>query len=93
MLTMSEHTSVIGLCNLRGECGLGDVLDLEQMAVDWTYEFEACTSITAGNDFEVHSPCNLTFRAGESVSLENGFTVGAGGTFTVEIDPSVAPTP
>jgi hypothetical protein len=92
-LTMTENKSVVALLNLEGACGLGDALALEQMSIDWTHEFEACTSITAGNDFQVLSTGNVTFRAGESVFLENGFSVATGGAFTVEIDPGVGPPP
>ena len=50
---------------------------------------EACLSITAGPDVAVSATGNLTLRAGESITLDNGFSVESGGRFTAEIDPGV----
>ncbi len=90
VLTMTGDKWVAALLDIEGACGLGDSLELEQMSIDWTQEFEACTSITAGNDFVVASSGDVTFRAGQSVSLDDGFSVAAGATFTVAIDPTVS---
>ena len=51
---------------------------------------EAGTVLTAGDNFLVVSPGNLTFRAGQRVDLEAGFEV-QGGSFEAEIDPSLEP--
>jgi hypothetical protein len=92
-VTMTQDTSVIALCNAAGACGLGDTMSLEQMSIGWSQEFEACTSITAGNDFEVATAGEVVFRAGQSVALGSGFSVAAGAVFTVEIDPEVGSPP
>ena len=46
--------------------------------------------LTAGDDFIVVSPGDLTFRAGERIDLEDGFEV-QGGSFEAEIDPTLEP--
>ena len=48
---------------------------------------EACNSITAGTDYNIEFPGNVTFRAGEKIILEDGFSVGQGAVFTAEIGP------
>ena len=89
LLTLNGDKSVVALCNLQGTCGLGDAINLEHMTIDWAHEFEACTSISAGNGFQVASPGAVIFRVGQSVALPDGFSVGAGASFTVDIDPGV----
>ena len=51
---------------------------------------EACGTLAAG-PYEITSGGVVTFRAGESIELRNGFSVFDGGTFTGTIDPALAP--
>ena len=51
--------------------------------------YEACRTITAGPDVAVTFTVSLTLRTGESITLDNGFSVESGGRFTIEIDPFV----
>ncbi|HSF20295.1 MAG TPA: Ser-Thr-rich GPI-anchored membrane family protein [Vicinamibacteria bacterium] len=64
-------------------------LDLMGQVINTTEVYEACQTITAGPSFTVVSPGNVTFRAGTSVILENGFAVMSGAALTIEIDPSL----
>jgi len=89
-LTMDENVDIVALCNLEGACGIGDNMMLDGFTVDWIQSFEACTSITVGDGFRVESPGEVVFRAASSVVLTNGFSVGSGGVFRVEITGDVA---
>jgi len=51
---------------------------------------DAGTVLTAGDNFVLVSPGDLTFRAGQRVDLEDGFEV-QGGSFEAEIDPTLEP--
>ncbi len=68
--------------------GTADLV-LQNQSVTTTQVYEACDSITAGPSFSIVSPANVTFRAGQSIVLRNGFSVGSGASFAAEIDPSV----
>jgi uncharacterized repeat protein (TIGR01451 family) len=71
--------------------GLPEYLDLQDMTFVGGLTFEAGRRITA-TDCVVESPGgDVTFRAGESVVLNDGFKVEAGCSFTVEIDPLLLP--
>jgi hypothetical protein len=61
-------------------------LTLTAQSVDTTELFEACDTITAGPDFHVLSGGNVTLRAGESVTLLDGFDVASDATLTIELD-------
>ena len=52
--------------------------------------FEACSTLTAIN-VSVLAPGSLILRAGLSIALGDGFSVGANATFTAEIDSSLLP--
>lgn len=62
-------------------------LVLANLAVATKEIFAACETIFAGPNFSVTG--DVTFRAGESVVLANGTTLGPGSTFTVEILPAL----
>ncbi len=64
-----------------------DHLALAGDTVDATAVYQACTSITAGDGFEVLAPGDVTLRAGSRVGLDDGFSVGPGATLTIEIAP------
>jgi hypothetical protein len=68
------------------ECLLPDSLELSELSVDSVELFEACTSITVGPAFSVLSSGDLTLRAGEVVTLNDGFSLLDGGSMAVEID-------
>ena len=86
-ITLDSDTTVIALCDVEGGCGHGDAMTLEQMVIDWAQTFEACTSIVAGNGFELESSGAVTLRAGSAVVLDDGVTVDSGASLTIEIDP------
>jgi hypothetical protein len=50
---------------------------------------QACLSITAG-PYNVVSPGDVTFSAGETIVFRNGFSLGSGASFTAAIDPLLA---
>ena len=52
-----------------------------------TQEFTGCRTLTTGTSFVIESGGDVTFRAGERITLTNEFSVVGGGTFTAEIDP------
>ena len=89
-LAMDEDLIVVAMCNLEGGCGIGDNVTLDNMVVDWVQSFEGCTSITLGSGFRVESPGDVIFRAADRVVLENGFSVGVGAYFEVQITGDVA---
>ena len=90
---------------LGNDQGLGTILDpsaasgctaltdriLSNTTLSLTTLYEACNSITAGPSFTILSPGDVTFRAGTSIVLGNGFQVAAGAKIKVEIDPSLNP--
>jgi hypothetical protein len=59
--------------------------------VTTTALYQGCPSITAGPDFTVASPGDVTFEAGEWIALRNGFSVETGAAFTAAIDRSLLP--
>lgn len=60
---------------------------LTSQTVSATQIFEACSSITAGPDFRVVTPGDVTFRTLDRVVLRNGFSVGRGARFAIDLDP------
>lgn len=71
-------------------CGEPNHLVLENQTVTDTQELVACLTITAGNAFAVGTTGIVTLEAGESVRLQNGFSVQPGGRLAVVIDPTLA---
>ena len=71
-------------------CQSAAALSLDNRTVSTTVTCEAGTVLTAGDNFIVISPGNLTFRAGQRIDLEDGFEVQSG-SFKAEIDPSLEP--
>lgn len=49
--------------------------------------FEACRTLTTTDPFEITSGADVTFVAGERITLASGFSVASGGVFTAVIDP------
>jgi hypothetical protein len=66
-------------------------LVLSGATVDSAQTFTACDVLTAGPDFHVISPGDLTLRAGARIVLRDGFSVGAGARFRAVIDPGLLP--
>lgn len=62
---------------------------LSNQTVTTTTVFEACSSLRAGPAFHVGQPGDVTFRAGQRIILDDGFSVGAGARFEAVIDPSL----
>jgi Zn-dependent metalloprotease len=78
-------------CGAMGGCPYDDFVDMTSQAVTTTETFGACDTLTAGTGFAVESPGDVTFEAGNTIVLENGFSVGSGATLTAVIDPSLHP--
>ena len=70
-------------------CGEPNHLVLEQQTVNTAEERVACLTISAGNDYVVGPTGNVVFRAGNSITLGNGFAVAEGGQFVAEIDAAL----
>jgi hypothetical protein len=62
--------------------------DVSNQNVVGTIVFQAANSITSRN-FVVKNGGTATFRAGSLITLEDGFSVENGGTFTAEIVPGI----
>lgn len=58
-----------------------------------TKVFVASNSITAGPDFSIVDPGDVTFRAGAVIILRDGFSVAESAKFKAEIDPSMRALP
>ncbi|MDH3814560.1 MAG: zinc-dependent metalloprotease [Acidobacteriota bacterium] len=78
------------VANFRAQtCSIDLHYALQNHTITTAETHEACRSITAGPDVTVTSTGNLTLRAGESITLDDGFSVESGGRFTAEIDPGL----
>jgi hypothetical protein len=66
-------------------------LDLTGETVTTTEIYQGCPSITAGPDFTIASPGDVTFQASEWIALSNGFSVETGAALTAIIDPLLTP--
>lgn len=55
--------------------------------------FLAAGTITAGSGYQVTSVDDVRFVAGDSIVLENGFSVAGGGSFAAVVDPLVSCPP
>ena len=51
----------------------------------------ACATITTGLSVAIETPGDVTFRAGQLIVLDNGFSVGTGASFAAEIEPGLVP--
>ena len=65
-------------------------LNLENRTVNTILVCEAGTVLSAGGGFVVVAPGDVTFRAGESIRLDEDFSAESG-TFSAEIDSSLEP--
>ena len=73
------------------ECELGVLdLELENITLDSAGSHEACASIVADPDVVVDAGGLVTFRAGSSIVLGEGFAAHT--DFAAELDPSLLPT-
>ena len=63
---------------------VASTLDLSGLTVSTTETYEACDTITA-DTFTIEGTGVVTFRAGNLIILENGFSVESGGELTAEI--------
>ncbi len=78
----------VGADEYRTCAGNADLV-LAQNTISTTEVYEACLTITAGTHFIIAAPGDVTFRAGISVGLTDGFVVESGAKFKIEIDPSL----
>jgi subtilisin-like proprotein convertase family protein len=86
-------TSVAPECPSCGDPFCIPSVDLFGQNVDTTLTVDACQNLTA-SDFSVLDPNgDVTFTAGNSITLHNGVTVEAGADVTCGIDPSLLPVP
>ena len=60
-------------------------LDLQNMVLGSLHVFEACNSISAGPSVQVGSSAVVSFRSGNFVVLQDGFSVMTGGDFVVTL--------
>ena len=63
---------------------------VQGLLVETQYSVEACESIMVLSS-TIEAPGVLLLRAGQQVTIGNGFSVEAGADLTVEIDPSLRP--
>ena len=71
-------------------CGEPNDLLLQNQTVDDTQEFVGCLTVTAGGGFAVGPTGVVSFRAGQSIVLQDGFSVAEGGRFDASIDPTLS---
>ncbi len=84
-LTMPAAAAVVSVAY-----GIPSDLTLTAETVDSTRLFQACNSITAGQDFEIEGPAgSVLFRAGASITLANNFRVLGDAAWAAEIDPAL----
>ncbi|MAE08296.1 MAG: hypothetical protein CL661_11800 [Bacteroidetes bacterium] len=72
---------VAGILIMQGNAQHVD-LNLQNMTITTTTSYEATNSITA-SDFTISSTGDVTFRSGNSITLNPLFTVNLGGIFNV----------
>ena len=66
-------------------CTADDDTVIPNQTVGGTVTFEGCLSLTAA-DVDVLSSGDVTFQAGDKITLQNGFSVASGANFTAAID-------
>jgi hypothetical protein len=66
-------------------CTAADDAVIADQTVGGTVTFEGCVSLTAA-DVDVLSSGDVTFQAGDMITLENGFSVASGAIFTATLD-------
>jgi hypothetical protein len=77
-------------CTARFEACV-DPKDVSGQVISDAQAFEACQTLLAG-DFQISgSEASVTFVAGETLVLLDGFQVDSGGSFTAVIDPALRP--
>jgi serine protease AprX len=72
-----------------GPCGYPTDRFLDRQTINTTQAFVACNTISTGDDFVVDASGDVTFRAGTSIALGNGFSVASMAKFEAIIDPSL----
>jgi len=65
------------------DCGAQD-LTLSHQTLTTAATFQTCGDITAGPNFQINAPGDVTFQARGKVALQNGFSVGTGARFAAE---------
>lgn len=66
-----------------------DDLRLSNQVVNGTQFFRACNEISAAHNYRVSASGNLTFRAGERITLGRGFSIERGGAFSAQLHSSM----
>ncbi len=91
-LGVNSTTGVIDTVLSTASCTAPFDLNLSNITVSTSLVCEAGTVIRTGTAVAVASPAgDMTFRAGQSVELRDGFDVEANASFTAEIDPGLQP--
>jgi len=70
-------------------CAATHDLVLTAQTVSDAQQFDACQTITASTGFAVVGPGTVTFRAGRTIALGSGFSIGSGASFQAIIDPTL----
>jgi|GEM_PF-1558208 len=82
----TQDLTVVEPCTLTSDLVLPAV---PPATVDTTVTYEACHTITTSGVLSIVDPGNVVFRAGSKITLSDGFSVGAGASFTAVIDPTL----
>jgi len=69
-------------------CATTHDLVIPDQQVSSSQTFEGCSSVTASN-VDVADGANVTFRAGQTIRLGDGFSVASGASFTAAIDANL----
>lgn len=85
--TLGIVTSQTPTCPVCSVAFCQPVLDVSDQSVSTTLDVDACQALTSSN-FSVAGPNgDVTFRAGTSIALGDGFVVLSGAKFTAENTP------
>jgi uncharacterized protein YkwD len=74
---------------LEAPCDEPVTRDLSMMTIGTCQVYEACDTVSAGDEFQVGSSGEVTFLAGDRIILRDGFSVAAGGVFRAIVDPAI----
>jgi len=88
-LPITLNQTIVGVDFTLAHCPHESYNDLFGVLILSSYEAEACARVSAF-DVTVDSGADVTFRAGRSIVLGDGFVVQAGGSFRAVIDPGWA---
>ena len=78
--------------NTSASCPPDDYVDLANQHVTDTRLYQACQTLAAG-PFTVGATANVTFEAGQRITLRPGFQVERGGVLTARVPTTLSPSP